>query len=131
MELLVYVRNHGGRPSGSTYVGASVGSAPSGDYLDTMAPMTSMAEFRIAAGVDDPVGELRRAVLELFEVVGEDRYRRPIYYSRPHSALKVLLEPGFDTPDQVAGELAEMLALCSPRVVGPGRQVEARPVATG
>jgi hypothetical protein len=112
MELLVYVRNHGGRSAGSTFVGASVGPAPSAHHLDTVAPMTSMAEFRIDTDMDDPIGELRTTVRELFEVIGAEKFGRPIYYARSSSAIRVRLEPGFDTAHEVECELAEMLARC-------------------
>lgn len=122
MELLVYVRNHGGSGGRNTYVGASVGSAPTAEHLEMPSALTSMAEFRIDAAVEDPVGELHDAVRDVFGVLGEERHGRAIYFARSRSAIKVLLEPGFDTPLDVQRELGEMLALCSPKVrERPGR----------
>ncbi len=114
MELLVYVRNHGGRANGTTYVGASVGAAPGVEMPDTRAPLTSSAEFRVDAEVDDPIAELCDAVEQVFAVM--DRPGRAVYVTRPHSAIRVLVEPGFDTPSAIAHGLAEMLAMCSPKV---------------
>lgn len=116
MELLVFVRNHGGRDAGNTYVGASVGEAPHVEALDHRAPLTSTAEFRVDASVEDPVQELRDAVEQVFAMIGPRPHGRPTYVTRPQSAIRVLLEPGFDRPGEVAGDLAEMLAMCSPKV---------------
>ncbi len=121
MELLVYVRNHGGRNAGNTYVGASVGYAPSVEGLDTREPLTSSAEFRVDASVDNPIDELQDAVEQLFAVIGPHPHARPVYVSRAHSAIRVQLEPGFDTPTEVARDLAEMLAMCSPKVSARSR----------
>jgi hypothetical protein len=114
MELLVFVRNHGG-PAGTSYVGASVGSAPVVEQPETREPVTSLAEFRIDADVLDPVMELRETLREAFGVMGEPRHGRAIYYACTNSALKLLLEPGFDRREDIETDLAEMLALCSPR----------------
>ena len=114
MELLVYVRNHGGRRDGTKYVGASVGDAPGVETLDTRAPLTSSAEFRIDADVDDPIQELMDAVEQVFAMMGPPG--RAVYVTRPNSAIRVQLEPGFNTPSDVARDLAEMLAMCSPKV---------------
>lgn len=114
MELLVFVRNHGG-PAGTSYVGASVGSAPMIEQPETRQPVTSLAEFRVDADVLDPLTELRETLREAFEVMGEARHGRAIYYACSNSALKLLLEPGFDRPEDIESDLAEMLALCSPR----------------
>lgn len=119
MELLVYVRNHGGRADGTTYVGASLGDAPSVEALDTRAPLTSSAEFRIDADVDDPVQELIDAVEQVFTVMGPPG--RAVYVTRPRCAIRVLVEPGFDTPSVVAHDLAEMIAMCSPKVSARSR----------
>ena len=116
MELLVYVRNHGSHGRGSTYVGASVGEAPVLERLEMSAPLTSTAEFRVDATIDDPIRELRAAVEHVFNAVGPSLHGRPTYYARPHSAIFVVLEPGFDTPADVMADLAEMLAMCSPKV---------------
>ena len=121
MELLVYVRNHGGCEGRNTYVGASVGTAPTVEHLDLASEMTSMAEFRIDAAVEDPVGELHDAVRDLFGVIGEERHGRAVYFARRRSAIKVVLEPGFDTPLDVQRELAEMLVLCSPKAKAKAR----------
>lgn len=114
MELLVYVRNHGGRREGTKYVGASVGDSPGIETLGSRAPLTSSAEFRIDASVDDPIEELMDAVEQVFAMLGAPG--RPIYVTRKRSAIRVQLEPGFDTPTEVARDLAEMLAMCSPKV---------------
>jgi hypothetical protein len=114
MELLVFVRNHGG-PAGTSYVGASVGSAPMVEQPETRQPVTSLAEFRVDADVLDPLTELRETLREAFGVMGEARHGRAIYYACSNSALKLLLEPGFDRPEDIESDLAEMLALCSPR----------------
>jgi len=114
MELLVYVRNHGGRRNGTKYVGASVGDAPGSQVPASDVPLTSSAEFRVDAQVEDPIGELVEAVEQAFAML--DPRGRPIYVTRPHSAIRVQLEPGFDTPTDVAHDLAEMLAMCSPKV---------------
>ncbi len=116
MELLVYVRNHGGRRLGSTYVGAAVGEAPMCERLEMRAPLTSLAEFRVDADVEDPVAELREAVRQVFTIIGPAPHGRPTYVSRPDSAIFVVLEDGFDTMADVMRDLAEMLALCSPKV---------------
>jgi hypothetical protein len=116
MELLVYVRNHGGHGHGSTYVGASVGEAPVLERLEMSAPLTSTAEFRVDATIDDPIRELRAAVEQVFAVVGATPHGRPTYVARPRSAIFVVLEPGFDTPADVMENLGEMLAMCSPQV---------------
>jgi hypothetical protein len=126
MELLVYVRNHGGRGDGTTYVGASLGEAPSVETLDTRVPLTSSAEFRIDADVDDPIQELIDAVEQVFTVMGPPG--RAVHVTRPRSAIRVLVEPGFDTPSDVAHELAEMIAMCSPKVTTRSRL--ARPETT-
>jgi hypothetical protein len=120
MELLVFVRNHGG-PSGTSYVGASVGSAPIVEQPETREPVTSLAEFRIDADVLDPAMELRETLREAFGVMGELRHGRAIYYACSNSALKLLLEPGFDRREDIEADLAEMLALCSPRSTQRGR----------
>lgn len=112
MELLVYVHNHGAGHKGTKYVGASVGDAP--EVLDNRAPLTSSAEFRIDAEVDDPIQELMDAVEQVFAMMGP--FGRPVYVTRPNSAIRVQLEPGFETPSDVARDLAEMLAMCSPKV---------------
>lgn len=114
MELLVYVRNHGGRREGTKYVGASVGDSPGIETLGSRAPLTSSAEFRIDARVEDPIEELMDAVEQVFAMLGTPG--RPVYVTRPRSAIRVQLEPGFDTPTEVARDLAEMLAMCSPKV---------------
>jgi hypothetical protein len=114
MELLVYVRNHGGRREGTKYVGASVGDSPGIETLGSRAPLTSSAEFRIDASVEDPIEELMDAVDQVFAMLGAPG--RPVYVTRPRSAIRVQLEPGFDTPTEVARDLAEMLAMCSPKV---------------
>ena len=114
MELLVFIRNHGG-PAGTSYVGASVGSAPMVEQPEARQPVTSLAEFRVDAEVLDPRMELRETLREAFEVMGEPRHGRAIYYACSNSALKLLLEPGFDRPEDIEADLAEMLALCSPR----------------
>jgi hypothetical protein len=114
MELLVFVRNYGG-PAGATYVGASVGSAPMVDHPEACAPLTSFAEFRVDADVLDPVAELRETVHEAFAVIEPERQARPVYFARSFSAVRLLLEPGFDRVEDVVSDLAEMLALCSPR----------------
>lgn len=130
MELLVYVRNHGGRHAGSTYVGASVGESPSLGTLEMRDDLSSSAEFRVEGCVDDPVGELRRIVHQLFEMIGDEKYGRAIYLARPHSAIRVELEPGFDTPFDISHELAEMLAMCSPKTKARVAQsAEAQPPA--
>ena len=120
MELLVYVRNHAGPRGKTCFVGASVGTAPKAEQLevgtDERGPITSMAEFRVDARIEDPVRELRAAVAELFTVLGSDKFARPVYFSRTRSALKVKLEPGFECATDVERELAEMLSMCSPRV---------------
>lgn len=82
---------------------------------DTRKPVTSLAEFRVDADVLDPVAELRETLREAFEIAGFRDPGRPLYYARAHSALKLLLEPGFDRPEDIEADLAEMLALCSPR----------------
>jgi len=121
MELLVYVRNHAGTRGPTSFVGASVGIAPQIDRVDPIemddrGPLTSLAEFRIDARVDDPIAELRDAVADVFTILGDDKYARPVYFTRNRSAIKVKLEPGFDTPLDVERDLAEMLAMCDPRV---------------
>jgi len=116
MELLVYVRNHGGFGGRNTFVGASVGTSPTIEHPPARAPLTSFAEFRVDDGVDDPVEELRAAVRDVFAVLGNEPHDRTVYWTRPHSALKVCLGPEFDRPHQIEGELAEMLALCSPKL---------------
>ena len=119
MELLVYVRNHGGRRDGTKFVGASVGDAPGVEVPATLAPLTSSAEFRIDAEVDDPIQELVDAVEQVFAMMGPPG--RAVYVTRPNSAIRVQLEPGFDTPTDVARDLAEMLAMCSPKVTARSR----------
>jgi hypothetical protein len=120
MELLVYVRNHAGPRGKTTFVGASVGTSPRAEQLDLAdddrGPITSMAEFRVDARIEDPVAELRAAVADLFTVIGGDRFARPVYFARNRSAIKVKLEPGFDSGLDIERELGEMLAMCSPRV---------------
>jgi len=128
MELLVYVRNHGGRRDGTTYVGASVGDAPGVETFDHRAPLTSSAEFRVDASVEDPVQELRDAVEQVFTVMGAPG--RAVYVTRPSSAIRVLVEPGFDTPYEVAHELAEMLAMCSPKVSARSRIAQPEAMAS-
>lgn len=130
MELLVYVRNHGGRRNGTTYVGASVGDAPGVETFEHRAPLTSSAEFRVDASVEDPVQELRDAVEQVFTVMGTPG--RAVYLTRPSSAIRILVEPGFDTPSEVAHDLAEMLAMCSPKVSARSRlaQPEAEAMAS-
>jgi hypothetical protein len=124
MEMLVYVRNHGGRRQGSTHVGASVGEAPVYERLEMTAPLTSLAEFRVDAEVDDPIAELRDAVQQVFDVMGSVQHGRPTYVARRDSAIFVVLEAGFDTPSEVMGELAEILALSRPKA---RRAAESRP----
>ncbi|MGH1345171.1 MAG: hypothetical protein ACRBN8_26655 [Nannocystales bacterium] len=128
MELLVYVRNHGGRRDGTTYVGASVGDAPGVETFDHRAPLTSSAEFRVDASVEDPVQELRDAVEQVFTVMGAPG--RAVYVTRPSSAIRVLVEPGFDTPSEVAHQLAEMLAMCSPKVTARSRLAQPEAMAS-
>lgn len=116
MELLVYVRNHGGFGGRNTFVGASVGTSPTIEHPPARASLTSFAEFRVDESVDDPVAELRIAVADVFAVLGAEPHGRVLYWTRPHSALKVLLAPEFDCAELVETELAEMLALCSPKL---------------
>jgi hypothetical protein len=115
MELLVYVRNHGRRGLGSTYVGATVGEAPTCERLEMSGPLTSLAEFRVDAEVEDPIAELREAVRQVFEGI-RPQHGRPTYVARPDSAIFIVLEEGFDTAADVMCDLGEMLALCSPKV---------------
>ncbi len=122
MELLVYVRNYGGRERGSTYVGASIGASVAVEHPEARGELTSMAEFRVAAEVDDPVEALRDAVEQVFALLGSAPHHRTIYYASRCSALRVRLEPGFDAPHQIEAELAEMLALCSPRVYASAKR---------
>lgn len=109
----MFVRNHGG-PAGTSYVGASVGSAPMVEHPESRKPVTSLAEFRVDADVIDPVMELRETLREAFEVIGEPRHGRAIYYACSNSALRLLLEPGFDRREDIEADLAEMLAVCRP-----------------
>jgi hypothetical protein len=132
MELLVYVRNHCGPKGSTSFVGASVGIAPKIERLEPAeiedrGPATSLAEFRIDARVDDPIAELRAAVADVFTIISDDKYERAVYFTRNRSAIKVKLEPGFDTPLDVERELAEMLALCDPRVKQRRLQAAANP----
>ncbi len=127
MELLVYVRDHGGKGEGTTYVGASVGFAPTVETLDTRAPLTSSAEFRVDASVEDPIQELCDAIEQVFTVMSAPG--RPVYVTRPRSAIRVLLEPGFDNPSDVARDLAEMLAMCSPKVSARSRLAQPQAAA--
>ncbi len=115
MELLVYVRNHGGKRTGNTYVGASLGLAPTLERLEMHEPLTSSAEFRVDAVVDDPTAELRSIVEQIF-AMGAPEAGRPVYLSRRQSALRILVEPGFDTPFDVLAELTEMIAMCAPKL---------------
>ena len=122
MELLVYVRNHGGRSSGNTVVGACVGEAPSVESIETRASLTSSAEFRVDAAVEDPIGELADAVEQVFVMTRDsERHGRAVYLTRARSAVRILMEPGFDQPGEIARDLAEMLAMCSPRVAERSR----------
>lgn len=130
MELLVYVRNHGGRRLGCTYVGAAVGEAPTCERLEMRAPLTSLAEFRVDAAVEDPVEELREAVRQVFAILGSTLHGRPTYVARPDSAIFVVLEEGFDTMADVMRDLAEMLVLCSPKVRGATEPIADGPSVT-
>ncbi len=121
MELLVYVRNHGGRCDGTKFVGASVGDAPGIETPGSYAPLTSSAEFRVDADVDDPIQELWEAVEQAFAMMV--RPGRAVYVTRPRSAIRVQTEPGFEGPMDVARDLAEMLALCSPKAKAQTRYV--------
>lgn len=125
MELLVFVRNHGGFGGRNTFVGASVGNSPTIEHPPARAPLTSFAEFRVDDGVEDPVAELRAAVQDVFAVLGSDLHDRVLYWTRPYSALKVLLCPDFDRPHQLETDLAEMLVLCSPKLQQRARTVSA------
>jgi hypothetical protein len=118
MELLVYVRNHDGPHGPTSYVGASVGIAPKIDPVELAerGPVTSLAEFRVDAAVDDAVAELRAAVADVFTIIGPDKHERAVYFTRNRSAIKVKLEPGFDTPLDIERDLAEILVVCNPRV---------------
>lgn len=118
MELLVYVRNHDGPRGPTSFVGASVGIAPKIEQveLEDYGPATSLAEFRVDARVEDPIAELRAAVADVFTIIGDDKHGRGVYFTRNRSAIKVKLEPGFDTAFDIERELGEMLAMCDPRV---------------
>jgi len=131
MELLVYVRNHGGSDRGekNTFVGASVGKSPTIQQPPVRAPLCSFAEFRVDETVEDPIAELRTAVRDVFAVLGPEPHHRVVYWTRPHSALKIRLAPDFDRPHHIEGELAEMLALCSPKLRARTRTPSGRLIA--
>ncbi len=123
MQVVLYVHNHGERtdrrPPGRV-CGMAVGEDPTAHPWDPDRAVSSFAEFRCGADVEDPATEVQLAVAKAFAHAGASVSGRTIEFNTRRCTLRLALEPGFDDPRAV---LEPLLALARAFHVRDGRVV--------
>jgi len=122
MQLLAYVRNHGGAHA-HRVVGIAVGVAPRIEDASDR-PVTSFVEFRVDADVEDPSTELQLVVAKAFATAGAAEPWTPLEFEAGRARLRIMVEPGFADVRSVLAPLLPLLRACKVRagtlVTAPG-----------
>jgi hypothetical protein len=113
MQLLAYVRNHGGAHA-RRVVGIAVGTDPRIEDASDR-PVTSFVEFRVDADIDDPATELQVVVAKAFATSGVAEPWTPLEFDAGRARLRIMVEPGFADVRSVLEPLLPLLRACRVR----------------